>query len=202
MFRSHTGFTLVEIVLVVVVVVALGGAGWAWWQANQTGNGSVELDNASSGQEESVQNDEADSGQVSPIFQAKELKPGDRVGVMEAVSIERANESFADQTDKQELSDDNVSVVFKGEVTVSGTYVKRTGILEGPCLEKLDDTSRSKLPRVEDDKRRNFCFSNEDEAEAQLTGNEGQQVTVAVDDYTYLSYPSEGTNTARLVEVE
>lgn len=201
MLKNHTGFTLVEIVLALVALAAIGLAGWMWWQANQTESESVELDNAANEQEESAQNDGADSESGSPIFQAKELQAGDQVGAMEVVSVEKASDSF-DQADEQELSDDNVSVVFKGEVTVSGTYVERTGLQEGVCMENLDDTSRNQLPRVEGDERRNFCFSNEDEAGAQLGGSEGQQVTVAVDDYNYVHYPSEVTNTARLVGVE
>lgn len=194
MWHNRTGFTLVEIVLVVVALAAIGFAGWTWWQTSGE-NESVEIDSAANEQEEPAQDGADESG--SPIFEAKELKVGDQVGAMEVVSVEKASDQAG-----QELSDNNVSVVFKGEVAVSGTYVERTGLQEGACLENLDDASRNKLPRVEDDERSNFCFSNGDEAETRLEGNQDQQVTVVVDDYNYVYYPSEVTNTARLVEVE
>lgn len=129
------------------------------------------------------------------VFEATELSPGDKVGTMEVVKVEKVAQD-------KELSNNNVSVTFTGEVTVTGTHVHRTGLIEGECMEDLDNGSEQKLPRTKTDERSIwFCFSNEDEARGKLQQKERENVTVLMRTYTYKSYPSTVKNAARFLEL-
>ena len=197
MLRTKNGFTVIGTVLVVVAVAALGFAGGTWWQANQDSQTFIREQSGTDNENK----DEKEQEEPAPIvFKATELEPGDKVGTMEAVSVEKFREEV--QGEQQELRDDNVSAKFNGEVSVKGTYVKRSGVTEGLCLEDLADPAKDKLPRTEGDKRDHFCFDNESEVESKLSGQEGREVTVTIGDYHYKSYPSTVVNSARLVEVE
>ena len=197
MLGSHKGFTAIEVILVVVAVAALGFAGGTWWQANQDSQTFIREQSGTDNEDK----DEKEKEEPAPIvFKATELEPGDKVGTMEAVSVEKFREEV--QGEQQELRDDNVSAKFNGEVSVKGTYVKRSGVREGLCLEDLADPEKDKLPRTEGDTRDHFCFDNESEVESKLSGQEGREVTVTIGDYHYKSYPSTVVNSARLVEVE
>lgn len=197
--RSQNGFSAVGTVLVIIVIAGFGIAGWMWWQADQDA-ASVQ-EEAQTGQEsENKENQDEDNQKdeepAPVVFEATELNPGDKVGTMETVKVERINENTG-------LDNDNVSATFTGKVTVTGTYEQRTGLLEGACLEDLDNSSEQKLPRAKTDERSVwFCFSNKDEAKRKLEGKEGQNVTVVINDYTYKHHPSEAKNTTRLIEVK
>jgi prepilin-type N-terminal cleavage/methylation domain-containing protein len=197
MLGLQKGFTAIEVILVVVAVAALGFAGGTWWQANQDSQTFIREQSGTDNENK----DEKEKEEQAPIvFKATELEPGDKVGTMEAISVEKFREEV--QGEQQELGDDNVSAKFNGNVSVKGTYVKRSGVIEGPCLENLADSAKDQLPRTEGDRRDHFCFDNESEVESKLSGQEGQEVTVTIGDYHYKGYPSEVVNSARFVEVE
>lgn len=193
MFKPN-GFTVTEVVLVFIVVVALGFAGWTWWQTNQDAANIQE--ETQTVQEDGNKENQEEEKPAPVVFEATELNPGDKVGTMETVKVEKVNQD-------KNLGNNNVFATFTGKVTVAGTYVQRTGLIKGACMEDLNNSSEQKLPRVKADERSVwFCFTNEDEARRKLEGREGQKVTVIIDDYTYKHHPSEVKNNARLIEVE
>lgn len=180
--------------MIVVVIAALGFAGWAWWQTNQDAANIQKETRTVQEDEDKEKQEEEKSAPI--VFEATELNPGDKVGTMEAVKVEKVNQD-------KNLGNNNMSATFTGKVTVAGTYVQRTGLVKGACMEDLDNYSEQKLPRVKTDERNVwFCFSNENEAKRKLEGKEEENVTVTIDDYTYKHHPSEVKNTARLIEVE
>lgn len=130
-------------------------------------------------------------------FDPTKLKPGDRFLGLEVVSVEAnslPNYGFIGKAR------------FRGEVTVSGTFdagSQPDDELGVPCFY-VDEASSQQLPRFLGDERTVwFCFNNPEEAKQALGGvrTEGKKVTIVINDYETVYYPSDVYDTATLVRV-
>lgn len=148
-----------------------------------------------------------DHFQKSNEFRLMDIKPKDKVGGMEIISI--APFSVAEGDDSATVQVRNVSIKFSGETTLTGTYengelnpaIGSSGLV---CMRDLDEASKQRIPNLLwSDEMNGFCFSNQDFAKQSFApaGSTGE-ATVVVDDYTVNKIPAPVTDVARLVRVE
>ena len=135
----------------------------------------------------------------SNIFSVNEVKIGDTIADMKLISLEPVNPEYS------ALSNDNASAKFSGDTTVSGKwehYTEEFMMGEMVCFTP-DETSNKLLPAITGNERDGrFCFSNDDEAKKEFTPVGGSGTAkILIADFTYFSYPSEGSNTATLVKI-
>ena len=122
---------------------------------------------------------------------------------MQIKRLEPANAEYS------KLAADNAIIQFKGELTISGEYDhwgSDSMMGEQVCFTPGAESSRL-LPILADDNRKGyFCFvralSNIEKANNEFApaGSKGT-AKVLISDYFYISYPSEGSNSATLVKV-
>ncbi|MBE3596170.1 MAG: hypothetical protein IMW86_03895 [Hydrogenibacillus sp.] len=136
----------------------------------------------------------------SNLFDLADVEIGDPVAGLKVVDIRaQTADGTPDPTD--------ATVVFEGQVTVTGTVVHHPeddaflGNLI--CMMELDEASERKLPRMRGDQRDVwFCFNNTEEARRALLAQPGTgRATVVIDDYTIQHRPTEVWNSATLVRV-
>lgn len=136
---------------------------------------------------------------TSNTFSVDAVKVGDTIADMKLISLEPVNPEYS------ALSNDNASAKFSGEATVSGKwehYTEEFMMGEMVCFTP-DETSKKLLPAITGNERDGrFCFSNDDEAKKEFVPVGGSGTAkILIADFTYFSYPSEGSNTATLVKV-
>jgi hypothetical protein len=130
------------------------------------------------------------------LFNPTTAKYGDMVAGLTIAQIGPFNPEYSGQ------SADNIVVIFNGEVTVSGKWEHYNGGLIGTrtCMNP-DEESIAILPKTAGDTRITwFCFNDEDGEKLGPEGTSGT-ATLVIDGYTYVSYPSEVVNSARLVKI-
>lgn len=133
-------------------------------------------------------------------FTIDELEVGQEFGDFTVKSIKPYDSS-------EDLSDENASVKFTGEVTVSGQYRYYTSAspLAGEvCITEVDDDTLELLPNIDGRESFEICFSNTDVAQ-QLFGPAGSDGmgTFTIKDYTvnvFLDDSDTATDTAVLVK--
>lgn len=133
----------------------------------------------------------------SNVFDAREIKIGDKISGLKAVNIEVSN---------GEVEDYDAYVDFEGQVTVSGIYKHNLNdeFLDHEISFRVDEESAAKLPKLAHDQRYVwFMFMNHDEAEKALgaPGTEGKAI-VTIKNYSINYAHTEIWNTADLVRVE
>ncbi|MDP2812472.1 MAG: hypothetical protein Q8O32_02150 [bacterium] len=131
------------------------------------------------------------------LFDVTTAKVGDIVAGMTIKKINPFNSSFSS------LTVDNAKVVFSGRATISGKYLYND-MLGQFCIDNIDANSQIYLPKINGDTRSaSFCFSNKEEANSSLkTYQDSDSMTVIMDDYTIISYPSEVVNMAKFISVQ
>lgn len=136
-----------------------------------------------------------------------ELLPskGDKLGAMTVVSVEPFNTGqLTDSPEFMKLALNNMRLLLSGPIEVTGTY---THVLIDEyqfseyCMSDFDAASLSRLPRPSLNMDEPYlCFRNRDLAKSSL-GEESRVVTVKIDNYELISYPSEVTDSFDLIEV-
>jgi hypothetical protein len=133
--------------------------------------------------------------QASNVFDPETAQVGDQVAGMTIVY----NDVYIEHPGG---SEPNRSVIFSGEVELTGTVEHiGPGILgERICFKDFDEESLAKLPRIIDETRStHFCFDNREES-LELWPEVGlETATLTIDNYTINSYPGEVVNTATLI---
>lgn len=135
------------------------------------------------------------------VFAYDTIKVGDKVGEMTVEEFQQARYELED------MSEDNFSVYFTGEVTVTGTYTHYgeedyAFFYNIICFDDLDKESLQKMPALLDNRDTWFCFENTvPEAEAFFPEGSTGEATIVIDSYGFHYYPSEGYHLANLVEV-
>lgn len=149
-----------------------------------------------------------DTSELSPnLFNLKDVKVGDKIAGMTIKSIKKISDLITPPEDVP-LSENNVSIVFSGQVTITGEYryekESEVGGIEILGFS-LDETSSKLMPRLTYQKNDPVYISiaNIDEAKEKLgiTKDGEGMATIIIDDYSLNSYPSEVSNTGKLVSV-
>lgn len=130
-------------------------------------------------------------------FNVADLKVGLKIGDLTVKSFGPFDPTFS------AIANNNLKVVFEGEMTVTGKYVS-TGVEMGcdPAFYP-DKKSDAKMPHLVNDELSNqwFCFNNIDFTKSKLGSNKSLDgVIVKIKNYTYNRFPSEGGSTADLVD--
>ncbi len=142
------------------------------------------------------------------VQQKKFVSVGDKLGAMIVVKVDMAinpKDSGTNDPELMKIGPNNVRVVLKGPIEVTGEYQQiHSGIgFDGDCIKGFDSVSLSRLPSLPGESyapQRLFCFRNTDFVEKNL-GTKSHQVTVMIDNYELVSYPSEVMDYADLVKV-
>lgn len=129
-------------------------------------------------------------------FDPAAMQEGDRVGVLTVASRQVTPSTAAADTVYVG------TVAFTGELTVSGRYRPHPDHPEVPllCFE-ADQASAARIPRrLGDERRAWFCFSNQQEAVAQLAEPPAEgEATVVVDRYQSIYMLTDAFDIARFV---
>lgn len=137
------------------------------------------------------------------------VSPGDKLGAMTVINVGMAINPKDSGTNIPELMNigrNNIKILLKGLVEITGTYEQvHSGIgFDGDCMTGFDATSLARLPSLPGESyppQGMFCFRNTDFVEKTL-GTQRHKVTVTIDNYELISYPSEVMDYADLVAVE
>lgn len=130
------------------------------------------------------------------LFDVTTAKVGDQIAGMTITSVEPFKAT-------RELSYENAKVEFSGETIITGEYYYNN-MFKDPCISNIDEDSNLKLPKIDKDTRStSFCFSDDEWADLAFSSREdGVKITVAIDNYTIISYPSEVVNKAKFVIIK
>ncbi len=134
-------------------------------------------------------------------FDVESAEIGDTVVGMTINSVE----PFSTREDLLPINTFNAIVEFSGEAELTGTYHHYPagtfiGGGELTCFDQLDETSISKLPRIDGKTLTWFCFRNLDLANDSFDAETGE-TTIIIDNFQINSFPSEVWNLADLLEV-
>ncbi|MEY2641066.1 MAG: hypothetical protein RL150_459 [Candidatus Parcubacteria bacterium] len=132
-----------------------------------------------------------------------DLFKGKQLGGMSVVSFSAFNQDFSN------MYSQNVRIFLKGPIQVTGTYgyVQTEEGFHGYCMSDFTNDSLALLPYLpliqkEVVPRSWFCFRNEDESVVvNALGKEERIITVLIDNYELISYPTTVVDRADLVEV-
>jgi hypothetical protein len=127
-------------------------------------------------------------------FDPATIRPGDRVGELEVVSV--------DVSVAQGTGTYVGSVRFAGELHLRGVPIVLE--MEGPVLHcfNVDEEHALRVPRMRHDERRAwFCFDNQEEAAARLGTLLRQPVEVVVRDYHTVYEFTDAHDSAHLEDV-
>ncbi len=133
------------------------------------------------------------------IFQLEQAKVGATINGLKVKSVGPYKENINIKP--------NSKIVFEGKITLTGQYIQSGPSAVVPitevCFEKLEPSSEVLLPKLSDDTRATwFCFNNPDNALQKLkVGEQNNNRTIEIENYTINHYPSEVYNTADLVRV-
>lgn len=130
-------------------------------------------------------------------FDVEKVKIGDKLGNMTVTKLNGI---------KSETPTINSALVnFKGRTEVTGKiqYHEPGGFMaEAVCLGNLNKESLAKMPKMESDTREIwFCFNDLEGAKKKRLHTTTELVTVLIDNYSIVYYPSEVYNTADLISV-
>jgi hypothetical protein len=136
------------------------------------------------------------------------VSPGDKLGAMTVVHVGIAinpKDSGTNNPELMNIGPNNIRVLLKGPIDVTGTYKQvHSGIgFDGDCMTNFDAASLARLPSLPGESyapQGMFCFRNTDFVEKNL-GTKSHLVTVKIDNYELVSYPSEVMDYADLVAV-
>jgi hypothetical protein len=136
-----------------------------------------------------------------PGFDPGALKPGDTVQGLRVATMD-VNKAFEDSVWVGNIK-------FAGELEVQGVYQGHFDYPEvrAACFHVTDSASVRRVPRFGPDAHSTrmktwFCFTNADEAIAQLgPPDQPREATIVIDDFTAVRYFSDAWATGRLVRV-
>ena len=129
---------------------------------------------------------------------------GDKLGGMKIVKIEPYSKES-----EIPFGPNNIKVLLKGPITVSGEYDPAEPSPDIPWWEncvgifKLDKASVSLLPQLpwfKSEGLNGVCFNNQDFAKS-ILGEKKKMVTIKIDNYELNDYPSNVQNVVDFVEV-
>lgn len=134
-----------------------------------------------------------------------QINTSSSTNTMKIVSVEPYNTGqYCNAPSCTELGANNVKILLKGPVVVTGTYsyINSESGFSGYCMEGFDRGFLGTLPfELSNQEVKIFCFVNKTFAEEKL-GKEKKTVTVVIDNFEFISYPSEVMHGADLVEVK
>lgn len=135
----------------------------------------------------------------------EKIKAGDTFGDMVVVSVKPVRENMT-----QLPASENIIIHFQGAVEITGKYAyydDNAYFGAMVCFSKLDRQSLNKMPiltavEASESAISEFCFDNQDYAETLFApkGSSGD-ATIIIDNYVFISYPTEGWNSAKLIKV-
>lgn len=124
---------------------------------------------------------------------------------MKVANIQPFNSGqYSNDSSLKEVGVDNIKILLKGQVTVTGKYTYESNGLgfSGYCMSDFNNGFLGKLPYgISNENIKIFCFRNEDFAYEKL-GTSTKQITVIIDNFEFNSYPSEVMNWADLINVK
>lgn len=123
------------------------------------------------------------------------IKVGDAINGLTIKSINPFDKSY----DNGKISEENLKIVFSGEIEISGKYkIEKGEMFNGRAYFYLTEPDRI-LPKI-GKLTNHFYFDNQDSA-IKLLGTNDIDATIIISDYVINSYPSEVSNTAKLIKV-
>ena len=130
---------------------------------------------------------------------------GVRINEMKIISIQPFNSGqYSKEPSLMETGPQNVKILLKGPVTVTGTYFEENNEsgFSGYCMNNFNSEFLGKLPYdISNTKVKIFCFRNADFAHERL-GTSTKKITVLIDNFEINFYPSEVVDWADLVDVK
>lgn len=221
---SKKSGALILIISIILTALIVGGGMFVWHQSVVNSSGKVEYRKYKVALEEiltlrdKVENLEGEQERLNQriddykallksekleqpnYFSFDNIEVGDEIAGMKIEAINIAREGYID------FSFENVAISFSGETELTGTYNYYDDdvafLYDSVCFD-VDEDSYSKMPRmVENDRDPWFCFYDQGKAKEAFgpKGSSGK-ATIIIDDYAFISYPSEGSDGARLVKV-
>ncbi len=193
--RNNKGFAWLPVLIMIAGVGSYAVMAYLVWMKNQHPTYLVDLTKPPV---EHVVKDASTPSTTSEnnLFSFAKAKVGDRVAGMTIIEVGHYRE------DRPDVSP-NEKVAFTGKATVTGRVTSHFGEFGGQnevCLQDLDSTSQSAIPKLDDDAREMwFCFTNTDAALLAFPKGADATATVVIDDYVINAYPSEVRNTATYV---
>lgn len=139
---------------------------------------------------------------ISNVFDVMNVKIGDKVANMTVTGVGKALEDSP-----LEFGKENAKVSFSGRTTLTGTYAyigdDQPAMINDFLTFQVEPASIKYLPIINGDQRNNFTFSNATEAKKLFGITTGKSssgnATVVIDNYSFVIFPGEGSNSATLI---
>ncbi len=131
-----------------------------------------------------------------PVFKASIIKVGDKVGDFIVSEVNPANPN----SPASAITEHNIQVVFTGRVTLTGTY--SWSDMDGvPMLEDVPVQYTDSLPRQVNEILFDWiCLSGVKTPNPKVAY--GDSIEVIGESYIYKSYPSEGCNEVKVINLK